>query len=315
MIPKKPADVTWTDEQWEAIYDDNKNIIVSAGAGSGKTAVLTERVIRKLKDGVNVNELLILTFTKAAAGEMADRIRKKIKKIPELKEQLNLLDSSYITTFDSFALSIVKRYHYLLNVSPNIGIIDSNVIELKKNEIMDELFLEYYEQQHLLFLKMIKTFCTKDDTDIRNYVLNISNKLDLLFSSLINNLVYVLSIWTLGISIIGLPIIITIFSFKFFFFGFSLSSIICTYKWGGILRSLVHLFPHQLLFLIVLLLVTFYAVSFCLKLFNYLFFKKMINFREVMRKYLKILLICSLTTIFISLYEVYISTYLLNLFN
>ena len=180
MIPKKPADVTWTDEQWEAIYEDNKNIIVSAGAGSGKTAVLTERVIRKLKDGVNVNELLILTFTKAAAGEMADRIRKKIKKIPELKEQLNLLDSSYITTFDSFALSVVKRYHYLLNVSPNIGIIDSNVIEIKKNEIMDELFLEYYDKNHPLFLEMIKSFCTKDDTDIRNYLLNISNKLDLL---------------------------------------------------------------------------------------------------------------------------------------
>lgn len=155
----------------------------------------------------------------------------------------------------------------------------------------------------------------KDNLTLFFKDINTGNKLDLLFSSLINNLVYVLSIWTLGISIIGLPIIITIFSFKFFFFGFSLSSIICTYKWGGILRSLVHLFPHQLLFLIVLLLVTFYAVSFCLKLFNYLFFKKMINFREVMRKYLKILLICSLTTIFISLYEVYISTYLLNLFN
>ena len=180
MIPKKPIDVTWTDEQWEAIYEDNKNIIVSAGAGSGKTAVLTERVIRKLKDGVNVNELLILTFTKAAAGEMADRIRKKIKKIPELKEQLKLLDSSYITTFDSFALSIVKRYHYLLNVSRNIGIIDSNVIAIKKNEIMDELFLEYYEKENPLFLSMIKSFCTKDDTDIRNYILNISNKLDLL---------------------------------------------------------------------------------------------------------------------------------------
>ena len=180
MIPKKPINVTWTDEQWEAIYEDNKNIIVSAGAGSGKTAVLTERVIRKLKDGVNVNELLILTFTKAAAGEMADRIRKKIKKIPELKEQLNLLDSSYITTFDSFALSIVKRYHYLLNVSRNIGIIDSNVIAIKKNEIMDELFLEYYKKENPLFLSMIKTFCTKDDTDIRNYILNISNKLDLL---------------------------------------------------------------------------------------------------------------------------------------
>ena len=138
MVPKKPNDVTWTDEQWEAIYEDNKNIIVSAGAGSGKTAVLTERVIRKLKDGVNVNQLLILTFTKAAAQEMADRIRKKIKKVPELKEQLNLLDASYITTFDSFALSIVKKYHYLLNLSPNIGIIDSSVINLEKTRIMDE---------------------------------------------------------------------------------------------------------------------------------------------------------------------------------
>ena len=178
MIPRKPNDVTWTDEQWEAIYEDNKNIIVSAGAGSGKTAVLTERVIRKLKDGVNVNELLILTFTKAAAGEMADRIRKKIKKIPDLKEQLKLLDSSYITTFDSFALSIVKKYHYLLNISDNIGIIDSNVIEIKKNEIMDELFLEYYETTNPQFLSMIESFCTKDDTDIRKYILNISNKLD-----------------------------------------------------------------------------------------------------------------------------------------
>ena len=77
MIPVKPEGVTWTDEQWEAIYEDGKNIIVSAGAGSGKTAVLTERVIRKLRDGVDVNRLLILTFTKAAAGEMADRIRKE----------------------------------------------------------------------------------------------------------------------------------------------------------------------------------------------------------------------------------------------
>ena len=180
MIPIKPTDVTWTDEQWQAIYEDNKNIIVSAGAGSGKTAVLTERVIRKLKDGVDVNRLLILTFTKAAAGEMADRVRKKIKKIPELKDQLNLLDSAYITTFDSYALSVVKRYHYLLNVSPNIGIIDSSVISLKKEQILDELFLENYENKNEKFLNLIKTFCTKDDKDIRNYILNISNKLDLL---------------------------------------------------------------------------------------------------------------------------------------
>ena len=180
MIPVKPKDVTWTSEQWEAIYEDGKDIIVSAGAGSGKTAVLTERVIRKLKDGVHVNELLILTFTKAAAAEMEDRIRKKIKKIPELHNELNLLSSSYITTFDSFALSVVKRYHYLANVSDNISIIDSGVITLEKNRIMDELFVELYKNRDDIFLKMIDSFCIKDDIDIRNYIMNISNKLDLL---------------------------------------------------------------------------------------------------------------------------------------
>ena len=180
MIPLKPIDSTWTNEQWQAIYEEGKNIIVSAGAGSGKTAVLTERVIRKLKDGIPINKLLILTFTKAAAGEMKNRIRKKIKKEPTLKENLNLLDSSYITTFDSFALSIVKKYHYLLNISSNIDIIDTNIINLEKEKIMDELFLEYYQEKNELFLKMIQTFCIKDDVELRKYLLNISNKLDLL---------------------------------------------------------------------------------------------------------------------------------------
>ncbi len=180
MIPVKPKDVTWTDEQWSAIYEDNKSIIVSAGAGSGKTAVLTERVIRKLKDGVNVNELLILTFTKAAAAEMADRIRKKIKKDKALLPQLNLLDSAYITTFDSFSLSIVKKYHYLLNVSSNIGIIDPSVIDLEKKAIMNTIFSEYYEKEEPEFLDLISNFCLKDDQELQNYILNISNKLDLL---------------------------------------------------------------------------------------------------------------------------------------
>lgn len=180
MIPPKPKGVTWTCEQWQAIYDDDKNIIVSAGAGSGKTAVLTERVIRKLKDGVHINELLILTFTKAAAQEMADRIRKKIKKIPELAGELNLLDAAYITTFDSFALSTVKKYHYLLNVSDSIGIIDASVINIYKNKVMEDIFLELYEKRDPLFLKMIKSFCIKDDDDIKRYILTISNKLDLL---------------------------------------------------------------------------------------------------------------------------------------
>ena len=114
----------WTDEQKLAINKDNTNIIVSAGAGSGKTAVLTARVLRKLKDGIDIDKLLVLTFTNEAAGEMKNRIRKSIKEEPDLKEQLDLIDSSYITTFDSFALSIVKKYHYLLNLPKDISIVE-----------------------------------------------------------------------------------------------------------------------------------------------------------------------------------------------
>ena len=77
----------WTDEQLQAIETEGSNIIVSAGAGSGKTAVLTERVIRKLKKGIDIDSLLILTFTKAAAGEMKERIRASIEKNPELNSQ------------------------------------------------------------------------------------------------------------------------------------------------------------------------------------------------------------------------------------
>ena len=132
----------WTKEQSDAINKDGTNIIVSAGAGSGKTAVLSERGLRKLKEGVNVNELLILTFTKAAAKEMKERIRKKIKKEPSLSSQLELIDSAYITTFDSYSLSVLKKYHYLLNLPKNIGITDSTLVQIKKEEILDNIFEE-----------------------------------------------------------------------------------------------------------------------------------------------------------------------------
>ena len=95
--------------------------------------------------------------------------------IKELQQELNLLDASYITTFDSFALAVVKKYHYLINVSSNIGIIDASVIAIKKKEIMDELFLELYQKKDEKFLKMIKIFCIKDDADIRNYIITISD--------------------------------------------------------------------------------------------------------------------------------------------
>ena len=170
---------SWTDEQLSAINEEGKNIIVSAGAGSGKTAVLSERVLRKLKQGVNVNELLILTFTNAAAKEMKERIRKKIMNDEKLTKQLELIDSSYITTFDSFSLSTVKKYHYLLNISPNVKIIESSIIRLEKEKIIDEIFNEKYTNHDSKFEKLISDFCIKDDKSIREYIININDKLDL----------------------------------------------------------------------------------------------------------------------------------------
>lgn len=167
----------WTKEQEEAINRSGTNIIVSAGAGSGKTAVLTERTIRKLLNGGSIDRLLILTFTNAAAGEMKNRIRKAIKKAG-LKEQLDLIDSSYITTFDSFAMTIVKKYHEYLKISPNIQIMDSSIEELKSKEILDNIFEESYEDDN--FKNLINDFCIKTDNNIKNVVREISKKLDLL---------------------------------------------------------------------------------------------------------------------------------------
>lgn len=172
----------WTDEQLDAITKEGSNIIVSAGAGSGKTAVLTERVITKIKNGVSVDKLLILTFTKAAAQEMKERIRQAIQK-ENLIEQLKLLDCAYITTFDSFALSIVKKYHYLINVSQNITIGNENVFLIEKTNILDDIFEELYEEENPQFIKLIDDLCVKDDSEIRKYILNIRSKLDMKIDS------------------------------------------------------------------------------------------------------------------------------------
>src|SRR5574344_1852090 len=169
---------TWTKEQLEAIDKDGSNIIVSAGAGSGKTAVLSERVIRKLKQKVNINELLILTFTNAAATEMKDRIRKKIKKDPSLKEQLDYLEQAYITTFDSYALSVVKKYNYLLNIPKNIKPIDSIIINIKKKQILNDILEKLYKEKNEKFLNLIDSFCTKNGDEITLAILKISSLLD-----------------------------------------------------------------------------------------------------------------------------------------
>ena len=169
----------WTKEQRLAIDEENKNIIVSAGAGSGKTTVLSARVIRKIKAGTKINELLILTFTNMAAKEMKDRIKKNLKK-EGLMEEYNLIDSSYITTFDSFSLTVVKKYHYLMDVRKNINVLDDSVLLIKQKEVLKNIFEELYKKEDEDFIHLINDFCMKDDDNISKLILDLSSKLDLI---------------------------------------------------------------------------------------------------------------------------------------
>ena len=173
--------MNFTEEQMLAITKDNTSIIVSAGAGSGKTAVLSERVIDKINKGIHVDELLILTFTNKAALEMKERIEKKIRKLGN-EEELKRLDKAYITTFDAFCLSIVKKYHYKKNISQNLTIIDSSFMDLKRNELIDEILEEKYREKEERFSNLINNFCGKDDKNIKEAIIlflnNISLKID-----------------------------------------------------------------------------------------------------------------------------------------
>ncbi len=168
-----------TKEQQLAVESSGKNIIVSAGAGSGKTFVLTERVKYLLLHGVSLSQLLLLTFTNAAAAEMKSRIRKMILKTPELSSQLDLLEGAYITTFDSFALSIVKKYHTRLNLTNQIEVCDEVLIDLKKKEILNTILEEHYRSPSDDFLKLIEDFCLKDDQVLRDLLLSAYQKIEL----------------------------------------------------------------------------------------------------------------------------------------
>lgn len=165
----------YTKDQQKAIISKGKNIIVSAGAGSGKTQVLTERVIHFIKnEHYHLNEFLILTFTELAAGEMKNRIRKALKKAN--LEDAALVDTADICTFDAYAFSLVKKYHFMLNVASNVSIVDSNIINVRKKTIIDAIFEDEYEKEDHVFLSMVERFCFKDDKDLKDLLFKFYNK-------------------------------------------------------------------------------------------------------------------------------------------
>lgn len=156
-IPIKPKDVTWTEDQWKAIWATGQDTLVSAAAGSGKTAVLIERLIKKIiskENPIDVDELLVVTFTSASASEMRNRMSKaleeEIAKDPKnqhLRRQLSLVNKAQISTLHSFCLSVVRQYAYLLDIDPGFRIGNEGELALLKDDILSEVLEEAYSAQ------------------------------------------------------------------------------------------------------------------------------------------------------------------------
>ena len=174
--------MAWTKEQERAIYQKGDNILVAAAAGSGKTAVLVERIINKIiNDHIDVDKLLVVTFTNAAATEMRERvldnIYKKLEDDPDnlkLQKQIVLLNKSHISTIHAFCLEVIKNHFYKTNISPNFRLANTPEIELLRIEVLEDVFENLYEQKSQAFIKLIDTYCGyRNDDNLKEIVLKI----------------------------------------------------------------------------------------------------------------------------------------------
>ncbi|MBC2580809.1 helicase-exonuclease AddAB subunit AddA [Clostridium sp. DJ247] len=174
----------WTDEQKEAIFTRNCNLLVAAGAGAGKTAVLVERIIQRVLDeeeSIDIDNLLVVTFTNAAASEMRERIgdaiSKQLEATPEskkLQRQLTLLNQSNIMTIHSFCLQVIKNNFHLIDLDPNFRVCDNTEAILLKQEAIEDLFEEKYEEiENVDFLRLIDSYGGKSDFKLQNLVLSL----------------------------------------------------------------------------------------------------------------------------------------------
>ena len=176
------SNVKWTKEQQNAIEKKGSNILVAAAAGSGKTAVLVERIIRKIiDDKIDIDKILVVTFTNAAASEMRERILdaiyKKIEENPEdenLQRQVILLNKASISTIDSFCLDIIKNNFYEIDISANSRIADETEMLLLKQDVIEDIFEEKYIENNKDFLTLIDTYTKYNrDEELRDLILKI----------------------------------------------------------------------------------------------------------------------------------------------
>lgn len=174
----------FTREQNQAINDHGRDILVSASAGSGKTTVLVERVLRRILSGTPVSSLLIITFTKAAAREMKERIKQKISDQLEiepdnqfLRNQLLDIDTANISTIDSFCLDVIRRFYYVIDLDPRFSVLtDETQAELLKERALREIESEYLEEDNQDFQDFYDNFSGDRDAEgARNLLLQLYN--------------------------------------------------------------------------------------------------------------------------------------------
>ncbi len=173
--------VQWTKEQQEVIRLRDRNILVSAAAGSGKTAVLVERILSKITDNTHpadIDRLLIMTFTRAAAGEMKERISAVIEKAlgedpdnEHLQRQTTLLHTAQITTIDGFCAYIIRNYFHLIGLDPGYRTADEGELKLLRGDVVKALLEEHYAQKDEKFQKFVECFATgKSDENLGDLI-------------------------------------------------------------------------------------------------------------------------------------------------
>lgn len=176
----------WTEEQLQAIEARGCDLLVSAAAGSGKTAVLVERIIQRItvdQPPMDIDRLLVVTFTKAAASEMSQRIGgaivKKLEQEPQnlhLQNQLTLLARADIKTIHAFCLQTIREYYHLLDIDPAVRTGDPGEIKLLQQEVLEDYFEELYEKQDEVFFQLLETFGEETkDSRLKELLLQLYN--------------------------------------------------------------------------------------------------------------------------------------------
>ena len=171
----------WTNEQLQAIETRNKNLLISAGAGSGKTAVLVERILKLVKEeAVDLDKFLIVTFTNAAAGEMRERILRVLmeeldkEENEHLRRQLSLVAKASISTLHSFCINIVRRNFSIVDLDPAFRVADEMETALIIQEIMEEMLEEHYEIEDDRFMDLVDRFTgNRRDTELEDLILKV----------------------------------------------------------------------------------------------------------------------------------------------